>query len=114
MPEEPNDGEWVDGDNVPLEGRIELLAVTVGVGDHLALVDPDGETHEHPAGVSELGTLVTLDLAGHIHLPGMPCIPTIVPFTMTPEVFGGLLTGLKDVVDQIAQHDARRTARGEK
>lgn len=87
---------------VPLNNRIELMAVYVGVGDTSTLVDPEHETVDQPAGVENI-PLVTLDLMGHLHQDGR-CIPARTPFLITSLALDQLIEGLLDAQKQM---DAR-------
>lgn len=106
------EADWSEGeDHVSIDHRVELLGITVGVGDHVVLRDPEHETEDRPAGVEELGTTVIMDLSGHLHLPGEPCIPLSAPFKMSPEVLNDLISGLEEVREQVKRHDAARSQR---
>lgn len=95
MPEGNPTGGEPDEQLIPLAGRIELLGLTLGIGDTAELVDPDEEDSERAPGV-EIVPLVTLDLSGHLHRGGQ-CMETITPYLLTSRALDNLIDGLIEI-----------------
>ena len=103
MPEE-DEAQWQDDhEDISLAGRVELMGIALGYGEHLVLTDPEHETAEAPSGVQRLGMAVALDMAGHLHIPGLPCIPATVPFLLSPKILNDLIRDLTEARDKIAE-----------
>lgn len=80
---------------VPLAGRIELLGLTLGIGDTTELVDPEHESPHRAAGVA-IVPLVAMDLMGHLHVAGQ-CMPARTPYLLTSDSLDELIEGLEEI-----------------
>lgn len=98
----PENGDWTgDGwsepheELLPLAGRIELLGLTLGIGDTTELVDPEDENPHRPPGVG-IVPLVAMDLTGHLHAAGQ-CLPSRTPYLLTSDALDELIDGLVEI-----------------
>lgn len=103
----PEPEGWTNGEGwsepreelLPIAGRIELLGLSLGMGDTTELVDPEEENPHRPAGVG-IVPLVAMDLMGRLHVGG-ECLPARTPYLMTPMALDELIDGLTEVRDAL-------------
>jgi hypothetical protein len=99
----PEDGSWTNSDSwgepreelVPIAGRIELLGLSLGIGDTTELIDPEEENPHRPPGVG-IVPLVAMDLSGHLHVGGQ-CLPAVTPYLLTSDALDELIDGLTQI-----------------
>lgn len=99
MPEEIWGEGWSEPreELIPLAGRIELMGLSLGIGDTAELVDPDMESPHRPSGVG-IVPLVVMDLMGHLHVGGQ-CLPARTPYLITSVGLDELVDGLIRIRD---------------
>lgn len=95
---------------LPLAGRIELLGLSLGVGDTTEWTDPEHESPHRSAGAT-IVPLVAMDLMGHLHVGG-GCMPARTPYLVTSDALDELIDGLVEirrVLDDRYPHRERRS-----